>query len=196
MSNVQIEIFKKHLSSCEMIFEEKLSKYGASWLGFSPQGLADQIYIKAHRYKTLTQVSNRKVPDPPELELYALINYSIIFLIYLDDNFINNFCISPRNAFGDLPDHLKDKVLKKYKEEVKENLLLHINKDHDYGSAWKTLSKQGIADLIFAKTLRLKKMLSSDNKSIDVEDPDGIIATLRDICNYALFALCLTEVIS
>lgn len=193
MKSNEIGMFEGYLLKCEQTFNQKLSLYGASWVGFSPQGFIDQIYIKAHRYKTISQLSERKIPDPPELELYALINYSIIFIFYLDTDFMDKLYVPLRNAFGVLPKETKLCITARYRDEVKKTIQLHLEKDHDYGAAWKDLSIEGIADLIFAKTLRLKTMVNVKDEIHDKDDPDGIIATLRDICNYSLFALFLRD---
>ena len=86
----------------------------------------------------------------------------------------------------------KNKLIERYRCEITMTLKLYEKKDHDYGSAWQKLSVEGIADLIYAKVVRMKSMLSSGRTPCDDSDGDGIGSTLRDLINYAVFALVLS----
>jgi hypothetical protein len=171
------------------IFREKMVNYGPAWLGFSPFGFADQIYIKAHRYKTLIHAKQRKIADPPELELYAIINYCILFLITRNRNTLVQIFDSPTAIVEPLSQNAQEKLLAYYNREVEETIELQNKKDHDYGSAWKSFSNEGLADILLTRTLRIKTMLSSGKTLCDDEDPNGIVASLRDLINYSSFAL-------
>jgi len=171
------------------IFREKMVNYGPAWIGFSPLGFADQIYIKAHRYKTLIHAKQRKVADLPELELYAIINYCTLFLIARNRNTLVQIFDSPTAVLEPLSQNAQEKLLACYNRELEETIELQHKKDHDYGSAWKGLSNEGLADILLARTLRIKAMLSSGKTPFDDENPDGIAASLRDLINYSAFAL-------
>ena len=173
------------------IFREKMNDYGPAWIGFSDLGFADQIFIKAYRYKTLIHTKDRKIPDSPELELYAIINYCVLFLIARNKETIADIFNSPTAMFEPVSLEAQNKLLAKYENEIHITLELHERKDHDYGSAWRNLTKQGIADMIFSKVLRMKTMLSAGRTPCDDHDLDGIGATLRDLINYSAFALQL-----
>jgi hypothetical protein len=173
------------------IFKQKLGGYGPAWIGFSSLGFADQIYIKTHRYITLVRKPDRKIPDPPELELYAIINYCVLFLISRDRQIVCDIFPSPFALFESPSIASQKKLINHYKCEIEKALDLYKLKDHDYGTAWKDLSIQGMADIIFAKTIRLKSMLSAGRTPMDGTDPDGIEATLRDLVVYSAFALVL-----
>jgi hypothetical protein len=181
--------FKK----AQKIFLSKMGKYGPAWIGFSFLGFADQIFIKAYRYKTLVHIKNRKISDPPEFELYAIINYCVLFLIARNKEIVADIFPSPTSMFEPPTNTSKEKLIFYYNDEIKKTTELHKKKDHDYGSAWQSLSKQGIADIIFSKVVRMKAMLSSGKAPTDDQDSDGIAATLRDLINYAAFALALDQ---
>lgn len=171
------------------IFKEKMVNYGPAWLGLSPLGFADQIYIKAHRYKTLIHAKQRKIADPPKLELYAIINYCILFLITRNRNTLVQIFDSPTAILEPLSQNAQEKLLAYYHRELEETIELQNKKDHDYGSAWESLSNEGLADILLTRTLRIKTMLSSGKTLCDDEDPNGIVASLRDLINYSSFAL-------
>ena len=175
------------------IFSEKMVNYGPAWLGFSPLGFADQIYIKAHRYKTLTHVKQRKVADPPELELYAIINYCILFLITRNNNTLTQIFDSPTAILDPISKKSQKKLLVYYNCELEKTIELQNKKDHDYGSAWENLSNEGLADILLSKTIRIKTMLSSGKPVCDDDDPNGIVASLRDMINYSSFALVRSQ---
>ena len=65
-----------------------------------------------------------------------------------------------------------------------------VNKNHDYGEAWRDMSQQSFADLILMKLLRIKQILLNDGKTLISE---GIDANFTDIVNYAVFALILID---
>lgn len=179
------------LDKARQIFCEKMVNYGPAWIGLSPLGFADQIYIKAHRYKTLIHAKQRMISDPPELELYAIINYCVLFLIARNRNTLLQIFDSPTAIIEPLSEIVQKKLLSCYDHEVKETIELQSKKDHDYGSAWEGLSNEGIADIILTKTLRVKAILSSGKIPFDDVDPNGIAASLRDLINYSAFALIL-----
>lgn len=170
------------------IFREKMREYGPAWLGLSPQGFADQIYIKTYRYKTLVHVKQQKIADPAELELYAIINYCILALIARDKKAMARIFDSPTALFEPVSETAQRKLVACYRRELSEVLALQYKKDHDYGSAWKGLSEEGLADILLSKTLRIKAMLSAGKTVFDDDDPNGIVASLRDLINYSAFA--------
>ena len=65
-----------------------------------------------------------------------------------------------------------------------------LDKNHDYGEAWRDMSQESFADLILVKLLRIKQILANDGETLISE---GIDANYVDILNYAIFALILIE---
>jgi hypothetical protein len=65
-----------------------------------------------------------------------------------------------------------------------------MDKNHDYGEAWRDMSQASFVDLILMKLLRIRQILQNDGKTLISE---GIDANFTDIVNYAVFALILIE---
>ena len=65
-----------------------------------------------------------------------------------------------------------------------------LDKNHDYGEAWREMSEEGFADLILAKILRIRQILQNKGQTLVSE---GIDANFYDIINYAVFALILHQ---
>ena len=65
-----------------------------------------------------------------------------------------------------------------------------LNKNHDYGEAWRDLSQESLVDLILAKILRIKQIIVNEGKTVVSE---GIDANFYDIINYSVFALILID---
>ena len=63
-----------------------------------------------------------------------------------------------------------------------------LDKNHDYGEAWRDMSQESYTDLILSKLLRIKQILGNDGKTLISE---GIDAGFYDIINYAVFALIM-----
>ena len=63
---------------------------------------------------------------------------------------------------------------------------LMMNKNHDYGEAWREMRVSSLTDLILQKLLRVKQIEDNQGKTIV---SDGIDANYTDIINYAIFAL-------
>jgi hypothetical protein len=61
-----------------------------------------------------------------------------------------------------------------------------IDKNHDYGEAWRDMSQESYADLILMKLMRIRQILTNDGKTLISE---GIDANFVDILNYSAFAL-------
>ncbi|MCB0741008.1 MAG: DUF1599 domain-containing protein, partial [Chitinophagaceae bacterium] len=65
---------------------------------------------------------------------------------------------------------------------------LMMDKNHDYGEAWRSMSQESFVDLILMKLQRIRQILNNDGKTIMSE---GIDANYLDMINYAVFALIL-----
>ena len=61
-----------------------------------------------------------------------------------------------------------------------------LDKNHDYGEAWRDMSQESYADLILMKLMRTRQILTNNGKTLISE---GIDANFVDILNYAVFAL-------
>ncbi len=172
------EQYDRVITGCRETFIKKTRDYGTSWRVYRPISIADQIYIKAKRIRTIQEKKLQKIGDDVKSEFEGILNYAIIGLIQLE---INN----------DEPEQLPvAEVEKFYESKVKEAKLLMQDKNHDYGEAWREMSQESFVDLILAKTLRIKQIISNEGKTLVSE---GIDANYFDILNYSVFGLILIE---
>ena len=63
-----------------------------------------------------------------------------------------------------------------------------LQKNNDYGEAWREMSQESFADLIMMKIYRMKQIIRNEGKTLISE---GLDANYMDIMNYAIFALIL-----
>ena len=75
-----------------------------------------------------------------------------------------------------------------YDQQIKFAKNTMLDKNHDYGEAWRDMSEEGFIDLILMKLNRIRQILSNNGETLISE---GIDANFVDILNYALFALIL-----
>jgi Nucleotide modification associated domain 1 len=172
------EQYDQAIRSCEDIFLKKTSDYGTSWRVYRIISVADQIFIKAKRIRTIQEKGEQKIGDDIKSEFKGILNYAVVGLIQLS---------LATDEVEDLP---VKQVEELYNEKVSIAKQLMEDKNHDYGEAWRGMSQESFTDLILAKLLRIRKILSNDGKTIMSE---GIDANLYDIVNYAAFALILID---
>jgi hypothetical protein len=65
-----------------------------------------------------------------------------------------------------------------------------MDKNHDYGEAWRDMRVSSLTDLILQKLLRVKQIEDNKGKTLVSE---GIVANYQDMINYAIFALIFLE---
>ncbi len=168
--------YDEAVRSCKEIFIRKTKDYGTSWRVLRNISIVDQIFIKAQRIRTIQQKSLQRVGDNIADEFKGIVNYGVIGLIQLT---LNN------ESVEDMPvDEVEDLFDKKI-DEARNTML---DKNHDYGEAWREMSQESFADLILMKLLRVKQILANDGKTLISE---GIDANFIDIINYSVFALIL-----
>src|ERR1700761_5337903 len=68
---------------CRDIFLKKTRDYGTSWRVLRTISIADQLFIKAQRIRTLQQTTENRVGDDKTSEFKAMVNYGVIGLIQL-----------------------------------------------------------------------------------------------------------------
>jgi hypothetical protein len=161
---------------CRTIFMGKTQDYGTSWRVLRPISIADQLYIKAKRIRTLQETGKQKVGDDKASEFRAMVNYGIIGLIQL-------------SISTDAAEELSvEETAKLYNEKKLLARAVMIAKNHDYGEAWRDMSQESFTDLILMKILRIRQIVANDGKTLISE---GIDSNYIDIINYSLFALIL-----
>ena len=161
-------------AKCRQIFVDKMQDYGASWRIFRLHGITDQLYIKVCNIRQRQETGVSLVGDDIEGNLRAVVNYGITAII------------QSRQGFTDGVDISNDEAMRLYDGVLAEAKDLMLRKNHDYGEAWREMSREGIVDMILAKIIRIKTILSHDGKTIASE---GIEGNYFDIINYAIFDL-------
>ena len=61
-----------------------------------------------------------------------------------------------------------------------------MDKNHDYGEAWRDMRVSSLTDLILQKLLRVKQIEDNQGKTLVSE---GIDANYQDMINYSVFAM-------
>jgi hypothetical protein len=164
------------IERCKDIFEKKTRDYGTAWRVLRTISIVDQIYIKAQRIRTIQEKGEQKVGDDIAGEFIGIINYSIIGIIQL-------------HLTADAPDELEvAETVALYSAQAGAAKTLMQNKNHDYGEAWRSMSQEGLVDLILMKLQRIRQILQNKGKTLISE---GIDANYFDMINYAVFALIL-----
>jgi len=164
--------------ACKEIFIKKTKDYGTSWRVLRPISVADQIFIKAQRIRNIQQIKSQLVGDDIASEFKGMVNYGVIGLVQLE---------LKSESVEDLPLHEAEKWFDGKIQFAKKVML---DKNHDYGEAWRDMSQESFVDLILMKLLRVRQILANDGKTLISE---GIDANLVDIINYSLFALILID---
>ena len=160
------------------IFLQKTKDYGTSWRVYRTISVADQLYIKAKRIRTVQEKGEQKIGDDIISEFRGRLNYAVIGLIQLEIT---------DDEVEELP---VEQVEQSYNEKIKIAKDLMLDKNHDYGEAWREMSQESFVDLTLAKILRIKQIVANKGKTLISE---GIDANYFDIINYAIFALILIE---
>ena len=83
MSRTTNEQYDKIVETCRHTFLQKTKDYGTSWRVYRTISVADQIYIKAKRIRTIQEKGTQKIGDDIKSEFQGILNYSIIGLIQL-----------------------------------------------------------------------------------------------------------------
>ena len=164
------------VATCKNIFIKKTADYGTAWRVLRTISIADQIYIKAQRIRTIQEKKRQKIEDGIPSEFIGIVNYAVIGLIQMD---------LPEEA----PEELRvDEVSDWYDKKITIARELIKKKNHDYGEAWRSMSQESFTDLILMKLQRMRQIISNEGKTIISE---GLDANYTDIINYAVFALIL-----
>lgn len=166
------------IETCRSLFINKMKDYGCAWRILRLPSLTDQIFIKAQRIRSLQQNGFKKVDEDEAGEFIAIINYSVMALIQLEKGVVDQPDLSATEAT-----ELYDKLIAETKE-------LMLNKNHDYGEAWRDMRISSLTDLILQKLLRVKQIEDNKGKTLVSE---GIDANYQDMINYAAFALILMD---
>lgn len=182
MNQTLIDQFMQHteqqydavIEKCRTLFVNKMKDYGSAWRILRLPSLTDQIFIKAQRIRSLQEHGTRKIDEDEIGEFIGIVNYSVMALIQLEKGIAKE------------PDLNADAATKAYDSIITETKQLMLNKNHDYGEAWRDMRVSSLTDLILQKILRVKQIENNQGKTLVSE---GIDANYQDMINYAVFAL-------
>ena len=176
MSKTELQ-FNSNIKVCRDIFNKKTKDYGTAWRILRPSSLTDQIFIKANRIRSIEEKGVQKIQEDIKDEFIAIINYSVMAIIQIYHK--------PKNSDDDLK-MATDKVMALYDKYLTAAKDLMLNKNHDYGEAWRDMRISSLTDIILMKLLRLKQIEDNKGETIISEGPEG---SYNDMINYAMFAL-------
>lgn len=166
------------ITKCREIFTKKMKDYGTAWRILRTSSLTDQIFIKAKRIRSIEDKGINKVGESIDNEYIGMINYSLMALIQQE------------LGINETDDTNHETVLASYDKQFEATKQLMLNKNHDYGEAWRNMRVSSLTDLILMKILRIKQIEDNEGKTLISE---GIDANFQDIINYSVFALIKLE---
>lgn len=170
--------YDKAIALCKDIYLKKMKDYGSAWRILRPSSLTDQIYIKAQRIRSIEEKGSQKVIDAIEGEFIGIVNYAVMALIQI-------------GLHSDAPLELgHDEGVKYFESNLAQVKALMMDKNHDYGEAWREMRVSSMTDLILMKLLRIKQIEDNSGSTLISE---GVDANYADIINYAIFALIKLE---
>ena len=169
-----IQQYNSTIDKCKDIFLKKTTDYGTAWRILRTSSLTDQIFIKANRIRTIQQTGESKINEGIEDEFVGIINYCVMALIQLELKDDNRLELDNKETIQ----HYQD-----FSERARD---LMVQKNHDYGEAWRDMRVSSLTDLILMKILRVKQIENNSGKTLISE---GIDANYYDMLNYAVFAL-------
>lgn len=166
--------FDEAVGACKDIFIKKMHDYGTAWRILRTSSITDQIFIKAQRIRSIEEKGTQKIEEDITSDFIGIVNYAVIGLIQisLKDDPRTEVPAREIEAFFD--------------RHTKEARTLMIDKNHDYGEAWREMRVSSLTDLILMKLLRIKQIEDHEGQTLVSE---GIDANYYDVMNYAIFAL-------
>lgn len=162
------------ITQCRDLYIKKMKDYGSAWRILRLPSLTDQIFIKAQRIRGLQQNEVQKVDEGQQSEFIGIINYCAMALVNLERGVVEQ------------PDLELEEAVKAYDEKIALTKQLMMDKNHDYGEAWRDMRVSSLTDLILQKLLRVKQIEDNKGKTLVSE---GIDANYQDMINYAVFAM-------
>ena len=170
--------YDQAVASCQQVFLDKTRDYGTSWRVLRIISVVDQIFIKAQRIRTIQEKRVQKIGDSVASEFMGIVNYCVIGLIQMDLESTS------------VEDISVNEVAVLYDRQIDRARKLMLDKNHDYGEAWRDMSQESFVDLILVKLLRIRQILANDGKT---RISEGIDANMVDMLNYAIFGLILID---
>jgi len=166
--------FDDVIRMCREVFMAKMKDYGSSWRILRTSSLTDQIFIKASRIRSIEEKGIQKIEDGIRSEYIGIVNYSVISLIQLELLNTGDLNLNREEA---------EKLFNKYIHAARD---LMLDKNHDYGEAWREMRLSSLTDIIMMKLMRIKQIEDNNGKTLVSE---GVESNYYDIINYSIFAL-------
>lgn len=166
--------FAVEIKRCREIFEKKTRDYGTSWRVLRLPSLTDQIFIKANRIRSIQENGEHRVREGMRPEFIAMVNYAVMALIQQELG---------ADGEQELPLERAEEL---YDKHIGRTTSLMLDKNHDYGEAWRQMRISSMTDLILMKLRRIKQIEDNDGKTLISE---GVEGGYMDIINYSLFCL-------
>lgn len=166
--------FEVEMALCRDMYEKKTRDYGTSWRVLRLPSLTDQIFIKANRIRSIEDSGENRVGEDVEQEFVAIVNYAVMALIQQE--------LGPDGEL-ELP---LDRAMELYDKHLNRAARLMLDKNHDYGEAWRMMRVESMVDLILMKLRRIKQIEDNRGKTLVSE---GVEGGYIDIVNYSLFCL-------
>ena len=187
--------FEKEIKCCRDIYEKKTRDYGTSWRILRLPSLTDQIFIKANRIRSIEETGENKIGDDVRGEYIAMVNYAVMALIQQElgsgerrtengERRAENG--ERRTENGDSMELPLERAMGLYDKHLGRTVKLMLDKNHDYGEAWRQMRVSSMTDLILMKLKRIKQIEDNDGKTLISE---GVEGGYMDIINYSLFCL-------
>jgi len=170
--------YNEVIDTCRSLFQKKMKDYGSAWRILRLPSLTDQIFIKAQRIRGLQQNKHQRVDEGQVSEFIGIINYCVMALVQLEKGVVEQ------------PDIEAAEALELYDKKIAATKQLMMDKNHDYGEAWRDMRVTSLTDLIIQKLLRVKQIEDNQGKTLVSE---GIDANYQDMINYAVFAMIHLE---
>jgi len=174
--NQTLQEYNQIIRTCKDTFIKKTIDYGTAWRILRLPSITDQIFIKAQRIRSIQEKGVQKVEENITSEFMGIINYCIIALMQME-------LLAQENTEMEIPAAL---VEERYNQHIEKNIELLLNKNHDYGEAWRDMRISSITDIILMKLYRTKQIEDNQGQTLISE---GVEANYRDMINYAVFVL-------
>ena len=177
--------FEVQTKICRTIFEKKTRDYGTSWRILRLPSLTDQIFIKANRIRSIEESGENRIGDDVRGEYIAMVNYAVMALMQQELE-----CGERKTEGGDSLELPLETAMELYDKHLQRTVRLMLDKNHDYGEAWRQMRVSSMTDLILMKLKRIKQIEDNDGRTLISE---GVEGGYMDIINYSLFCLIRLE---
>ena len=171
------EQYEEMIAYCGKVFRDKAIDYGTAWRVLRLPSLTDQIYIKANRIRSIQEMGEARVAEGIIPEFVGIVNYCVMALIQLEIGVAE----SQEEVDMDI-----DKVTALYDKYIHAAKDLMMDKNHDYGEAWRQMRISSITDIILMKIFRTKSIEDHQGNTLVSE---GLDANYFDMINYSMFCL-------